>query len=146
MSFANKTLGGIKGVGTDTNASLVEAEKILKELQERNFTTVMANATEEKELALNVSAVSKEMLKQAKHVEEKASQFNNTFKDLVQAFRNLKAASRMTKANADNASDVVDMAKTIEYKVSLILTFILLTFLSSICYFLYFFFSTVTDR
>lgn len=79
----------------------------------------MVNATEEKGLALNASAVSEEMLKQAKHVEERAVNFNNSLKDFVQAFRNVKALGRIVNANADNATDTVGMAKTIDYEVRL---------------------------
>ena len=61
--------------------------------------------------------IADELKEQAMAVDRRASSFNNTFKDLLEAFRNLKKESRVAQANAVNATDLVNMAKAIEYKV-----------------------------
>ena len=102
----------------DEKGSLKRALEILKELRERDFTSVKKGAKKEKESAGNATVIADKLKKKADQIEEKVGKMS--FKDLLEAFRNLKTSSRVTKANADNATGLVNMAKEIDYKVIVI--------------------------
>ena len=112
---------GVVTGNIDGNSSLLEAEAILKELQERNFSEVITASEKEKRSSINATIIAKSLMDQAKEVEEKISKFNNTFKNLLEAFKNLKRESEMVQANAVNATSLIDMAKAIDYEVGKLL-------------------------
>ena len=120
MNFANNTLGGLVVGNIDANSSLAEAERILKELKNRNFSEVMKNGDREESSANNVTTIVKKLMEQAMELQQKAGKFNNTFKNLLEAFQNLKKESGLTKGDSINATVLVTMAKNIDYKVSII--------------------------
>ena len=121
LAIANNTMTGVVPGNIDGNSSLLEAEAILKELQERNFSKVMTASEKEKRSSINATIISNSLMVQAKELEEKLSKFNNTFKNLLAAFKNLKRESEMAQANAVNATNLVDMAKAIDYEVGKLL-------------------------
>ena len=121
LAIANNTMTGVVPGNIDGNSSLLEAEAILKELQERNFSKVMTASEKEKRSSINATIISNSLMVQAKELEEKLSKFNNTFKNLLAAFKNLKRESEMAQANAVNATSLVDMAKAIDYEVGKLL-------------------------
>ena len=112
---------GVVTGNIDGNSSLLEAEAILKELQERNFSKVITASEKEKRSSINATIIAKSLMDQAKEVEEKISKFNNTFKNLLEAFKNLKRESEMVQANAVNATSLIDVAKAIDYEVGKLL-------------------------
>ena len=114
-------MAGVVPGNIDGNSSLLEAEAILKELQERNFSKVMTASEKEKRSSINATIISNSLMVQAKELEEKLSKFNNTFKNLLAAFKNLKRESEMAQADAVNATSLVDMAKAIDYEVGKLL-------------------------
>ena len=121
LAIANNTMTGVVPGNIDGNSSLLEAEAILKELQERNFSKVMTASEKEKRSSINATIISNSLMVQAKELEEKLSKFNNTFKNLLAAFKNLKRESEMAQANAVNATSLVDMAKAIDFEVGKLL-------------------------
>ena len=121
LNFANNTLGGLVVGNIDANSSLAEAERILKELKNRNFSEVMKNGDREESSANNVTTIVKKLMEQAMELQQKAGKFNNTFKNLLEAFQNLKKESGLTKGDSINATVLVTMAKNIDYKVRLFL-------------------------
>ena len=121
LAIANNTMTGVVPGNIDGNSSLLEAEAILKELQERNFSKVMTASEKEKRSSINATIISNSLMVQAKELEEKLSKFNNTFKNLLAAFKNLKRESEMAQADAVNATSLVDMAKAIDYEVGKLL-------------------------
>ena len=121
LAIANNTMAGVVPGNIDGNSSLLEAEAILKELQERNFSKVMTASEKEKRSSINATIISNSLMVQAKELEEKLSKFNNTFKNLLAAFKNLKRESEMAQADAANATSLVDMAKAIDYEVGKLL-------------------------
>ena len=121
LAIANNTMAGVVPGNIDGNSSLLEAEAILKELQERNFSKVMTASEKEKRSSINATIISNSLMVQAKELEEKLSKFNNTFKNLLAAFKNLKRESEMAQADAVNATSLVDMAKAIDYEVGKLL-------------------------
>ena len=112
---------GVVPGNIDENSSLLEAEAILKELRERNFSKVMRSSEKEKRSSINATIIANSLMDQAKEVEEKISKFNNTFKNLLQVFRNLKRESEMAQADAVNATSLIAMAKAIDYEVGKLL-------------------------
>ena len=121
LAIANNTMTGVVPGNIDGNSSLLEAEAILKELQERNFSKVMTASEKEKRSSINATIIANSLMVQAKELEEKLSKFNNTFKNLLAAFKNLKRESEMAQADAVNATSLVDMAKAIDYEVGKLL-------------------------
>ena len=120
-SFNNSNVGGPSNV--DSSESLKEAKRILAILTARNFSGDLGDAEKEKESAVNATRIADKLKEQATVIEKRASEFNNTFKDLLEAFKHLKVESEATKENATDATAIVDMAKDIEYKVMLLLLF-----------------------
>lgn len=101
----------------DSNSSYAEAKNILKELRARNFSKVTATSNREKLSSINATIIANRLMKQAMDLDEKAQKFNSTFKDFLEAYRSLKTESRMTNAHADNATNLLKMAMSIDYKV-----------------------------
>ena len=117
MKLVNSSTGGSSG-NLDDRSSLEEARAILKELRDRNFTLVEKRAQREKENSRNSSIIANKLKEQATAIEERASNFNNKFKDLLQAFKNLKGESDDVYGTSENATALVAMAKEIDWKVS----------------------------
>lgn len=101
----------------NNNETLGEARRILEELRQRNFTLVNEDAVREKTASLNATVIAATLKEQANAIKDKASQFNNTFVDLLAAFKHVRNESGLAKDKSANASSLVNMAKNIDWKV-----------------------------
>lgn len=115
MRSANISTGPAGNINNDQ--SLQEAKRILEELRARNFTVVKDDAAREKIAARNASAIADNLKEQANAITERASKFNTSLGDLVEALKNIRKESGSTKEKSENATSLVAMAKTIDWKV-----------------------------
>ena len=115
LKLVNSTGDGSGNLNADE--VLNEAKKILEELRARNFTSVKDASDREKEAARNASAIADKLKEQANAINERAGKFNNTFKDLLEAFKHLRKESGLAKEKSANASGLIKMAKDVDWKV-----------------------------
>lgn len=115
LRSANISTGSGKNVSNDE--LLKEAKEILKKLRDRNFTDVKEDAAREKIAARNASIIADNLKEQANAISERASKFNASLGDLLGALKNIRKESGSTKKKSENATSLVVMAKTIDWKV-----------------------------
>ena len=89
----------------------------MKELQERNFSIATNRSKMEKNASVSEIAYANTIMDGAMDLLEKMIKFNDSFKVFLEAFKNFKKEAVMSSADAANATMLIEMAKTIDFKV-----------------------------
>ena len=107
MKLVNISTTGSNGTRIDTDASLLEARKIIKELRKRNFTLVRKASRRELAKSRNASIIADRLMFKSKVIEKRADEIDNDVNDLLKTFENVYKESKTTKKTAENATALI---------------------------------------
>ena len=105
----------------DAAVSLKKARRILKKLQNRDFSKVRILAIRGEASSRKVLVTANGLKKQAELIEKRAAEFLNGFTDIVSALESLSRESNRTKQVSQNATMMIDLARQIGWKVKICL-------------------------
>ena len=117
LNSANNTLGSMKSGEIDVEKVLIEAKKILAEIKSRNFSQTESAANMATNISIDYKRKSEEFTETALNTSKRAESFNNTFKNFLAAFKNIKKESETAVVIGKNATDLILIAKSFDIQV-----------------------------
>ena len=123
VHFANMTLERLMLGSNDTNVSVSEIRRIRNDLKARNFTTTLIKLGVEKELAFNALVFTKDKLNKTMLQSLVVQEKDDLILSIANTFIAIDKGATDALYAAGNGSSLVDIAKAIDFQVSLLSPF-----------------------